>query len=111
MEQYVLTAPVQEGEQVGSVSYYYGEMLLFTLPLLAETSLLPTPASSPVPEIRVEASSALPVSPAPSPLSQDTAQKSAGSLLVWMPLVLLLLGTGIYILAAGRRKSVHLKKK
>lgn len=111
VEQYVLTAPVQEGEQVGSVSYYYGETLLFTLPLLAETSLLPTPASSPAPEIRVEASSALPVSPAPSPLSQDTAQKSAGSLLVWMPLVLLLLGTGIYILAAGRRKSVHLKKK
>lgn len=110
VEPYDLTAPVQAGEQVGSVSYYYEETLLFTLPLLAETSLLPTPTASPVPEIQVESVSA-PPAPVPSPASQDTAQKPAGSLLVWVPLVLLLLGTGIFILLAGRRRNVHPKKK
>lgn len=110
VEQYELVAPVQAGEQVGSVSYYYDETLLFTLPLLAETSLLPTPTASPVPEIQLESASAPPVTIV-SPAAENTPSHRGSSLLLWVPLGLLLLGTGIFIILVGGKRGVRPKNK
>lgn len=110
VEQYDLTAPVQEGEQVGTVSYYYEEELLFTLPLLAETSLLPAPTASPAPEILISATAASP-SPLPAVVDDAPAQKGTGSLWLFIPLVLLVLGTGVYIVVVSKRKKHYRKNK
>lgn len=109
VEQYDLVAPVQEGEQVGTVSYYYEEELLFALPLLAETSLLPSPTASPAPEIQISTTAA-PPSPLPTVVDNAPAQKGFGSLWLFIPLILLVLGTGVYIVVVSRSKPKGRRK-
>lgn len=102
VEQYDLVAPVQEGEQVGTVSYYYEGELLFSLPLLAETSLLPSPTASPAPEIQISTAAAPPA---------IATKKGIGWLWLCIPLILLVLGTGVYIVIVSRSKPKSRRKR
>lgn len=110
VEQYELIAPVQEGEQVGSVSYYYEGNLLFTLPLLAETSLTPTPTASPAPEIQISTTAAPPSSP-PTVVDNASSQRGMARLWLFIPLILLVLGTGVYIVVVSKGRKHHRKRK
>lgn len=106
-----LTAPIEKGQVVGEVAYYLedGNEPLFTLPLVAETTLLPVATASPAPEIHISTSAA-PVSSAPAnapaqgnapSASQNASPQSTPSLWRWLPLLLLVAGTGVYLLLHG----------
>lgn len=103
-----LSAPIEEGEVVGSVTYYHEETELFTLPLLAETSLLPVPSASPAPEIQIS------TAVAPSLPPNASNRQSTSPLWRWLPLLLLLMGTGLYLPLHGiprKGKKKHHRKK
>ncbi len=48
------SVPIEAGDPAGEVSYYYGERLLFTLPLVYEYGLAPDPTPTPAPVLQTE---------------------------------------------------------
>ena len=99
--------PVYAGDPAGEVSYYYGERLLFTLPLVYEYGLEPYATPTPPPQLQVEKQPLAPLDadgPVQEIATTDGEAFDVESLL-WIVLGLLGLLTGAFaVILVLRRK-------
>ena len=102
-----VSGTVQAGDPAGEVSYYYGDRLLFTLPLVFKYGLEPDPTPSPVPILQVEKLPRHAAGETAAPVQQMQPEPDDGetSRLIWFVLPILLFFGAAFTLLLIRRKK------